>query len=181
MNKGDRVGFDLDGIFIDSPPIVPKKIVEFLYKKSNKTLYYRIPGGFEKKIRILSHHPLLRPPIRDNINALSDIDHRGALTILISSRFSFLKRRTDQLMRRYELETLFKKIHFNSQDEQPHIFKDRIIKQEKIGKFVDDDLDLLLYLAQRNPRVDFFLLSGAARKEELPKNLRVIKTLRDLI
>jgi hypothetical protein len=178
MKRLQKIGFDLDGIFIGPPLFVPKTIVEHIYKKSNKNLSYRIPGEFEKKIRILSHYYLLRPPIKRNIKALMGLSKTENLSIfLISSRFSFLKSRTETWLKLRSITDLFKKMYFNYDNEQPHIFKDRIIKLEKIDKFVDDDLDLLIYLATNNPNVDFFWIGNDKNLMVFPSNLKRIKNI----
>lgn len=68
-------------------------------------------------------------------------------------------------------------MYFNFNDEQPHLFKDKIIKKEKIEKFLDDDLDLLIYLAQRNPKVNFFWLSSRKPNGKIPSSIKIVKSL----
>ena len=93
--KKQKIGFDFDKVFVDYPPFVPTTIIDLLYKKKNGHLTYRYPGSFEKQIRILSHHHLLRSPIKINIKALAQIaKNEDVETYVISSRFSFLKKRT---------------------------------------------------------------------------------------
>ncbi len=61
------VGLDLDGIIIDRPPLIPKWLIEYLYRDySAKTLKYRLPGFWEQKVRQLTHLPFVRPPILKN-------------------------------------------------------------------------------------------------------------------
>ena len=52
---------------------MPDALVDKLYKKkSNGVLLYRIPGKTEQIIRYLSHHPILRPPIKQNLAFLKE-------------------------------------------------------------------------------------------------------------
>jgi hypothetical protein len=180
MNKS-RVAFDFDKVFVDYPPLIPGFVIDFLYKKRNHKLSYRIPGYFEQKVRIMSHAPFFRHPIKDNLAFLSDLSGQNKLDLyLISSRFSFLKKRTSEWDKKHNVSHFFKKMYFNFDDEQPHVFKDKIIKQEKIDKFVDDDLELLIYLSEKNPNVDFFWLSNYPPYKKLTKNIRQIKKLSEL-
>ncbi len=172
-----NIGFDLDGIFVDHPPLVPKSIIEWLYKKKGNGLSYRFPGKLEQKIRILSHIPILRPPIRNNLKSLRKADMNNLF--LVSSRFSFLKEMTFEWDKKNNIFSYFKKVYFNDEDKQPHLFKDEIIKREKITEFVDDDLDLLFYLARQNPNVCFFWLSTTRAKIPLPPNIKSIRSLED--
>jgi hypothetical protein len=176
-----RIGIDFDKIFVNYPPIVPGSLIEYLYKRKNRRLKYRIPGEIEKKIRVLSHIPLLRPPIKRNIDSLKKIFNRNNSSIyLISSRFSFLKGRTESWDKKHKISQYFKKMYFNFNDEQPHIFKNKIIKKEGIRKFIDDDLDLLMYLSQENPKVEFYWISSNRKHTKLPANITKIKDLEEL-
>src|SRR3989344_4612115 len=117
-----NVGFDLDRIFISNPPYVPEKIIRWLHKgNSNGSLKYRIPGRLEQIVRIFSHYPLFRQPI-----------------------------------------------------------KDKIIKKLKIDRYVDDDLFLLNFLADKNYKTKFFWLNKKISKT-LGKNLFAIKHISKIL
>lgn len=177
-----RIGFDLDRVFVNYPPLVPGTLIEYLYKKRNGKLSYRIPGRIERTIRNISHITALRPPIAANIEVLAKISKKKRfLLYLVSSRFSFLRERTDLWDKKHKISRFFEKIFFNSRDEQPHEFKDEIIRKEKIDKFIDDDLDLLIYLAEKNPDVDFYWLSQKRLAKNLPSNIALIHSLDDFL
>lgn len=177
-----NIGFDLDKVFIDYPPFVPSWIFDILYKnKRKKTLMYRFPNEIEQKIRRITHAPLLRPAIKKNISALQV--YSGAKRhnlFLISSRFSFLKKRTDHLIKRHRFSDIFKKMYFNYGDQQPHLFKSKVIKRMKIKKYIDDDLDLLEYLSKTNKEAVFYWLNKRANKK-LSKNLIAITDIKDFL
>lgn len=169
-----RIGFDLDGVFINKPPFIPKFIIEKLYKRRGNGIRYRYPGRFEQKIRILSHLPIFRPPMKKNLISVKNAHLDNSY--LISSRFSFLSERTKAWDRVNDLFRYFVKTYFNKDDEQPHKFKDRIIKKEKIKKYIDDDLDLLLFLSHGNPDVELYWLNDSSH-DNLPYNIKQIKSL----
>ncbi|OGH17352.1 MAG: hypothetical protein A3C30_04080 [Candidatus Levybacteria bacterium RIFCSPHIGHO2_02_FULL_40_18] len=187
-----KIGFDLDGVFISGPPFIPKFLIEWLYKQRRNSLLYRFPGKLEQKIRVLSHIPIFRPAIKNNLLFFKKT--RLSNMYLISSRFSFLKQRTADWDKKNNLFGYFKKCYFNEKDEQPHKFKDSIIKKEKIKKYIDDDLDLLLFLSKENPNIEFYWVgpstgSGEVRGKpaasgtrqrwtrNLPNNIKQIKDL----
>lgn len=176
-----NIGFDLDKIFINFPPLVPTKIIDWLYKgKPNGPLKYRIPSKIEQIIREFSHHPLFRPPIMNNINYIKSL----ALTsknkhFLISSRFGFLKKRTDNLIKRYRLDKIFNAMYFNYANKQPHEFKNEIIEKLNLDMYVDDDLELLEYLTDKNPKTKFFWLNNNLNKK-LSDNLFAITHLSEI-
>lgn len=176
-----NIGFDLDKIFINFPPFVPTRIIDWFYKgKPNGPLKYRIPGKAEQIIRIFSHHPLFRPPITENMNYVKSL----ALTninkyYLISSRFSFLEKKTTDLIQRYKFDKIFNGMYFNYSNNQPHIFKNNVIKKLDLDMYIDDDLQLLEYLIDKNTKTKFFWLNEKISKP-LKKNLFAIKHISEM-
>lgn len=178
-----KIGFDFDKVFVNYPPLVPDIIVEKLYKKNSKNLAYRIPGSLEQKIRILSHHTYLRAPMKDNIQLLSELKKSKKYKLyLLSSRFSFLKKRTDSWIKKNNIAQYFEGLYFNYEDKQPHEFKEEIINKLKLTDYIDDDIDALLYLAKKNPDINFYWLNPGLLKQDkiLIKNLKIISSLKML-
>lgn len=176
-----NVGFDLDKIFINFPPLVPSKIIDFLYKgQSNNSLTYRIPSKVEQFIRIVSHYPFFRLPITENMNYVKNLTSANKNKYyLISSRFSFLKKRTDSLIKRYNFEKIFDAMYFNYSNDQPHKFKEEIIKKLNLDMYVDDDLQLLEYLIKKNPTTKFFWFNKKLSKK-INSNLYAITNLKEM-
>ncbi|MBI4079391.1 MAG: hypothetical protein HY429_03790 [Candidatus Levybacteria bacterium] len=176
-----NISFDLDGIFVDTPPFVPKKIIDILYRERSNQISYRIPSKFEQHIRKMSHIPLLRPPIKDNIATLRVIKKNNTHSYhLITSRFGFLNEETDCVLKTYNLHNLFHTISINKTNNQPHLFKHAMIKQLHIKRHVDDELILLEYLAKIHQNVLFFWLNKK-QKKILRKNLYSITNLADVL
>lgn len=175
-----NIGFDLDKVFIDYPPFMPDSLIEKLYKKeSNGKLLYRIPGKKEQLIRYISHHAFLRPPIKDNLSFLEKFSETKNNLFLISSRFGFLEKRTNDLIKKHKFDRLFKGLYFNYANNQPHIFKDTIIKKLNIDVYTDDDFALIKYLATHNPKVRFYWLNPKSNNKIL-ENLTGITKLSNL-
>ena len=152
-----RIGFDLDGVIIGKPPFIPQIALEALVREhKNRNLSYRFPESeFERKVRIASHYPLLRPPIRKNIKIIKELNKSNNYTLfVVSSRYSFLEERTMEWFKFYKLRKFFKEIHINLKDEQPHLYKEKMINKLKLNVFIDDDLPLLNYLRKRLSGVD---------------------------
>lgn len=147
-----KIGFDLDRIFIDNPIFVPHWLIDWLYKDHHqKGLAYSIPKSpLSKLIRRISHTYPLRPPIKKNITILHQIHLNSDSNLyLISGRYKFLENITYKMLQKYNLLTPFTQIYLNTLDEQPHLFKEKILKKLNLDLFIDDDLDLLKYL-QKN-------------------------------
>lgn len=177
-----KIGFDLDGIFIKGPPLIPKKIIERLYKeRDHGVLLYRIPGKLEQKLRKLSHLGLLRGPIKKNLEFLkSNSKGKNHDFFLISSRFGFLKKQTEKLIAKHSLDVAFEKLNFNYQNEQPHEFKSRVVKEKKLDRYIDDDLSLIKYLAKNNPGIIFYWLNKF-QKKKLADNILAVTDISEIL
>ena len=172
-----NIGFDLDKIFIDYPPFIPDVIFDKFYKKnSDAELLYRIPKKPEQMVRYLIHHPLLRPPIQKNMDFLKEFSKTHNNLFLISSRFGFLETRTNELIKRYGFDKIFKGLYFNYTNKQPHLFKDNVLKELKIKKYVDDDFALIKYLAKHNTKIQFYWLNPKESKK-IDNNIEAITDL----
>lgn len=154
-----KIGFDLDGIFIAGPPFIPKRLIEWLYRgPQNHEPKYRFPTTkIEQRIRKLSHFSLFRPKISNNVDFLNEFSSTSKDQIfLVSSRYQFLEHSTMKILEKYNLKKKFVKIYLNTKNEQPHLFKRRMIKKLKIDIFIDDDFKLLQYLESRCPDTKLF-------------------------
>jgi len=158
MGSKIKIAFDLDGIFVDKPPLVPKKVIEYLFKgrcKDVGQLYYRFPKNtIEQKIRILSHFYLLRPVIKKNTNLLLYFKKNGGGRLyLISSRYSFLKKATFIWLKKRGILNCFEKIILNTNDLQPHLFKEKYLNKIKPSFYFEDDYSTSSYLQKKCPGV----------------------------
>jgi len=84
---------------------------------------------------------------------------------LISGRYSFLKTRTDQWLRQHKIDNLFEGVFINLNNEQPHFFKEKMVKKLAIDIFVDDDLPLAEYLAKSIPQTKVFCFDQKKKKQ----------------
>lgn len=179
-----KIGFDFDKVFVDYPPLVPDFFIDYLYKNHKNTKeIYRFPNSIEQRIRILSHYPVFRHPIKENIQVLEKLSKkRGYEIYLVSSRFSFLRIRTEQWLKLHNLSKHFKGIYFNFENKQPHIFKYQKIKELHLDYYIDDDFDLLKYLANKKIDTKLFWLDGKLfePKSNIPSSITVVHSLREI-
>lgn len=177
-----RIGFDLDKVLIDYPPIIPSVLIDRLYKeKGDGILLYRIPSRPEQFIRLLTHYSLFRQPIIKNIRFVKNLPRNNQdKYFLISSRFGFLKNRTEEIIKKYQVDKLFNGMFFNFGNQQPHLFKDEVVKKLKLDRYVDDDLPLLKFLSQNSPQIKFFWLNKKIN-QLLEKNLWAITHLSKIL
>jgi hypothetical protein len=173
-------GFDLDGILVGRPPLTPKSIIDWLYKShQKKKLSYRFPGPLEQKIRQLTHLPGIRPPIKDNCILLKQVHKTKKYKFfLVSSRFSFLEQLTYSWLKKHQVLQVFDKIYLNSNNEQPHLFKEKIFRKLDLDAYVDDDEDMVCYLAPKFPAIKFYLYPYKTTNCPDYKNLTTILDLK---
>ena len=178
-----RIGFDLDKIFINTPPFVPISLITKLYKqRDNGILLYRIPTRPEQLFRKATHMPLLRPPIKQNLAFLKELaKNKDNQLYLISSRFKFLEPETKQLVKKYGLDKIFDKLYFNYENKQPHEFKNEVLKNLNLDVFVDDDLSLVRYVAKDNPKTKFFWLDDRAKPAKLEDNITAVTNINQIL
>ena len=176
-----NIGFDLDRVFINYPPLVPGAVIEKFYKKKNNgELLYRIPKKPGQVFRTVMHHPLLRQPIKNNHEFLTSIPKNKHHLYLISSRYGFLRQRTEALVKKYQFDELFDGLYFNYENQQPHLFKNEIIKSLNLDLYIDDDFPLLKYVAKQNKKTMFFWLNNK-RKQQMTRNIMAITSLSDML
>jgi len=162
MSKKIKIAFDLDGVIIDKPPFIPKKLLEWLFKGTKKDgLHYRFPATkFEQWIRKLSHFWLFRPPIKKNIEFIKKLAKNPKYELyIVSGRYSFLEKETEIWLTKRGLGKILKKVYINVTDNQPHLFKEKILKSLKPQIFVDDDSFLTDYLVEKIPNQKIFYFS----------------------
>lgn len=174
-----KIALDLDGILIGLPPLVPKGVIDFFYKdQSKKELTYRFPCFWEQKIRQLSHLPGVRPAIKKNCCLIKSLSKSKKYRFyIISSRFSFLEGLTYKWLEKYSLRSCFSAIYLNTRNLQPHIFKEKMLEVIPVEKFIDDDLDTLLYLASKFKKIRFYWYTETKNKRSNTSNITVINNL----
>lgn len=177
-----KIGFDLDKVLIDYPPFLPDRVIDRFYKKkANGILEYRIPNKPDQMLRSFLHLPMFRKPIQENVDFLKTIANKNNQLYIISSRYGFLRKRTEDLMNRHGFDKIFDHMYFNYENKQPHVFKNNVLKRLNLDIYVDDDLHLLNYVAKHNPKTKFFWLYHTPSEHLLEKNVYPITALSDII
>jgi hypothetical protein len=156
------IAFDLDGIFVDKPPLIPKKMIEWLFRGwcgPKNRLYYRFPSTkTEQLVRQLSHFYLFRPALKSNIRYLRQLSRSGHYRLyLVSSRYSFIHCQTERWLKKRRIYSLFDRIYLNSEDLQPHLFKEKTLTKLAVDYFLEDDPLIFSYLQKKLPQLKVIL------------------------
>lgn len=158
-----KIGFDLDGVIVGKPFFVPKSLLEWLYRAHDGNgKKYRVPTFLpEIYLRKTSHHWLIRPAMKKNLRKVKEIISNKAVDpYFVSGRFNFLDHRTQVWFKRNLKDFPFNKVFINTKNEQPHLFKEKKIKELKLEEFFDDDPIAVNYLKKNLKNTKIHLVNN---------------------
>lgn len=146
-----RVGFDLDGVLLYNPARIIRPFVSyvkriFLHKKKLKFYY---PKTRSEKLfwRFVHKSSILNAP---GLHEITRLVNEGKIeAYLITARYNFLGSTVTEWIQKNKLEKTFKGVFYNSKDEQPHEFKERMIKELNLDIFVEDNFDIVEYISKK--------------------------------
>ncbi len=155
-----RVGFDLDGVILYNPARIARPIIAFIKKfllKKGGLRFYCPQSPVEKLIwRLLHWSSFIVAP---GFSELKTLAQSGEIEVyIITARFDFLKDDFHWWMNRLKTNRSFKGCFYNDSNEQPHCFKERMIKKLELDIFVEDNWDIVNYLNSHGK------IKGANRK-----------------
>ncbi|KUK82644.1 MAG: hypothetical protein XD98_0542 [Microgenomates bacterium 39_6] len=158
QRKKIKIGFDLDGVIVGRPPLVPKRFLERLFRGGKEGLVYRFPDNkINRFLRKLSHHYFFRPPIKDNLTFLKKLAQDPDVEVyLISGRYGFLKKETQEWLDRWGVNNGLAGIFLNEENLPPHIFKEKILKKLDLDVYLEDDEQIVSFLKEKIPQTKFY-------------------------
>jgi len=181
-----KVGFDLDGVILYNPVRVLRPVSAFLSKilfHKKQTSFYIPKTPFEKFIWYLLHKSSFVPA--RGLSNLRKLVQEGRIEAhLVTGRYASLSSDFNSWMKSIDAEHLFASQSHNAKNEQPHIFKQNMIKKLGLDVFVEDNWDIVKELKiQTRPKI-FWITNFLDRRiahEHKFANLRgVIKQLSEL-
>lgn len=153
----------MDGVILENPSrifrslisrskkahLLPRKELEFYHPTSN----------IEKWLWLLVHKSSFR--LAKGFTKLEELAKSGKLELyVISARFECLSEDTNKWREIINRSGIFKELYFNEKDEQPHLFKLRMIEKLKPDYFVEDNWDVASYLASNQKNTQVWWLSN---------------------
>jgi len=69
---------------------------------------------------------------------------------LLTSRFGYLEPNLRRFLKFWRLEDVFTSVTVNYKEEQPHEFKERIIRKKQFAYYIEDNWDIVSYLKKKN-------------------------------
>lgn len=154
--KTIRVGLDFDGVVAYNPFRVCRAPLAFFKRNilGAKKLNFWYPKEKWQQIfwKILHESSVFPAKGVDLLRKL--VEEEKIEAHLITGRYSFLDNHLYNWLDKHRLRRLFKTININKNDEQPHVFKERIIKKYELEIFVEDNWDIVEYLTQNSKLKD---------------------------
>ena len=148
-----KVGFDLDGVLLYNPARITRPIVTLMKKKKviiqREQLEFYVPKpGFEQFFWELLHESSMW--LAPGFKQITELKKAKIIEpYLITGRFAHLQENYEKWRKKMNADQLFVQSYINSKDEQPHLFKERLIKELKLDYFVEDNWDIVQYLDQQ--------------------------------
>ena len=146
-----KVGFDLDGVLLYNPARIARPIVAIakkLFFKKKGLKFYSPKTFFGQQLWRLFHKSsiFIAPGLEDIKNL---IKAKKIKAYIITARYNYLKNDLEEWLKKMKISQSFSGIYYNQNDEQPHLFKKRVIKKLKIDIFVDDNWDIVKHLKSK--------------------------------
>ncbi|MEI6327209.1 MAG: hypothetical protein WCO78_03775 [Candidatus Roizmanbacteria bacterium] len=147
-----RVGFDLDGVLLYNPLRIIRPLITSYkrFTKPKEEKVFHIPKGpIEKAIWKFAHVFSLFTP--SGFERIEPLVKAGIIeAYLVTARYDFLKNELDSFVADHHGEQIFRQIIINDKNEQPHLYKERVIKQLGLDIYVEDNWNIVEHLTARN-------------------------------
>lgn len=146
-----KIGFDLDGVIVAGPPLVPKSLLERCFRggASPQSLDYCFPRPWQQRLRCFFHQPLFRPAIKNNLAAVKELATNPNYELyLISARYSFLIPQTNHWLSSHQIDNIFDQVILNQDNQPPHLFKQRILQRLNLAVYFEDDEAIASFLKE---------------------------------
>jgi len=154
-NKVLKVGFDLDGVLLYNPARICRPIIYFIKKyilKRKTNQFYYPKNKLEQFIWLFLHKSSLFPaPGVKEIKQL--IKEKKIKAYVISARYESLKEDFLFWKKKIDPENLFSSWYYNEKNDQPHLYKEKMIKKLNLDIFVEDNWDIVKYLKTQNSKL----------------------------
>jgi len=151
MKKQLRVGFDLDGVLLYNPARIARPIIAFIKKyiiKRDLSKFYYPKNKLESWIWNFLHKSSLWPASGiDTIHQL--IKNKKIKAYIISARYESLKIDFNYWVKKIDPKKNFSGHYFNDKNEQPYLFKEKMIKKLKLDIYVEDNWDIASHLKSK--------------------------------
>lgn len=145
-----KVGFDLDGVLLYNPVRIIRPIIAELKKRSigikrKKLQFYKPKSRWEQELWRLFHKSSFTPA--EGLNMIKELVDAGLIEAhIVTARFEHLRKDTEEWMEKIGAKGVFSSWHMNEKNEEPHVYKERKIKELNLDVFIEDNWDIVNHL-----------------------------------
>jgi hypothetical protein len=180
-NKALKVGFDLDGVLLYNPARIFRPLIFFIKKyflRRDTTKFYYPRNRLEKTIWYLLHKSSLWPA--PGIDRLYQMAKKKKIKVyIISARYESLKSDFDSWIKKIDPDHLFAGYFYNDQNDQPHLYKKKMIKKLGLDIFVEDNWDIVKYLKTGMKTKIFWIYNLLDRQIAYPDKFPSLRAVMD--
>jgi len=178
-----RIGFDMDGVLLYNPARIIRPFISFIKRiffHKKKLSFYYPKTNHEKLFWHLVHKSsIYNAP---GLNEITELVKTGKIeAYLVTARYNFLGASVINWVKKNKLEKTFKGVYYNNKDEQPHEFKERIIKKLKLDMYVEDNYDIVTHLTNKTQVEILWIYNILDRTTVFPKKFPHLKNAVELI
>lgn len=154
--KKIAVGLDFDGVVAYNPARLMRLPVSFVKTQVlgvTGTSFFVPKTDWQRTLWALAHETSMVPALgagylRELVRAKRIEAH------LVTARFGFLERSLMRFLKRWDLTDVFETITLNTEEEQPHLFKERIIRSTRFAYYIEDNWDIVEHLNHQRVRTE---------------------------
>lgn len=152
MKKQLRVGFDLDGVLLYNPARIARPIIVFFKKiffKKEVNKFHYPQTRIQKLIWLIFHKVVFGPALGyEDLKKL--IRSKKIKAYIITGRNESLKDDFSRWMEKLDANKYFAGSYFNDKNDQPYLFKEKMIRKLKLDLYIEDNWDIVKYIDQRS-------------------------------
>ncbi len=186
MHSPLKVGFDLDGVLLYNPVRIVRPLIALLKKKkiciNREELEFYVPQTRREEIMWELFH-LSSLFLAPGYKRIAELKAKNKIEpYLITARFAHLNKDFERWKRRMKADEIFLGTYLNLKDEQPHKFKERMIKELDLDVFIEDNWDIVRYLSEVLTDRHIFWITNLIDKNQThePKFLKLAAALDEL-
>lgn len=161
-----RVGFDFDGVILYNPLRVIRPLMSYLKLKKvvkrDQLVFFTPHTSWQSAAWWLAHQSSLFPA--QGLNKLRPLIASGQIEAhLITGRYPQLAADVHRKLRLFGLTDIFASVNTMPTVQQPHMYKEEMIRLLKLDIFVEDNYDIAAYLTGKST-AELFWVSNALDK-----------------
>jgi len=147
-----KVGFDFDGVIVYNPVRIIRPIVTAMKRrgilfKRRELEFFKPKNKVEEYFWRMLHQSSIYPA--DGLDEIRRLVREGKIeAFIVTGRFKHLEGDFLKWMHKIKAEETFTKWYMNKQNEEPHKFKERMIKKLDLDIFIEDNWDIVNYLSE---------------------------------